>query len=160
MEYRGMGYEVMLQYISKKLKETIITILILSLGVFMLSHLAPGDPLASVYGDGVERLTKEDRIKTIHNLGLDKPIITQYGIWIKNAAKGDLGYSYKYRMNVTDLILNHIPNTFILMGFSIVFTLILSMFLGVITALNEGKLLDKIIIRWNTFFYLYTWILA
>lgn len=143
----------MLNYTIKKLKETIITLLILSLGVFMASHLAPGDPLASVYGDGVERLTKEERVKTINNLGLDKPLIVQYGIWIKNAVKGDLGYSYKYKMKVSSVILTHIPNTIILMGISMVITFVLAMILGIITALNEGKLLDRIIIRWNTLFY-------
>lgn len=143
----------MSRFIVKKIKQTVITIFILSLGVFMISHLAPGDPLVSVYGDGVERLSSEARMNVIKNLGLDKPLIYQYAIWIKNALKGDLGYSYKYKMPVKDVIKIHFFNTFCLMGFSILFILLLSVSLGLITALNEGKLLDRIITRFSTLLY-------
>ncbi|MEJ8555071.1 ABC transporter permease [Tepidibacter sp. Z1-5] len=143
----------MVRFILKKIKDTIITILILSFGVFMISHLAPGDPLVSVYGDGAERLSTEARIKAVKDLGLDKPLIYQYTIWIKNSVKGDLGYSYKYKMPVKDVIQTHFPNTLCLMGLSIFFTLILSIGLGLITALNEGKLLDRIITKSSTLLY-------
>ncbi len=152
MEHRNMGYSVM-KYSIKKMKEAFITLIILSLGVFMVSHLAPGDPLASVYGDGVERLSQEERIKAIHKLGLDKPIMVQYGIWTKNAAKGDLGYSYKYKMPVKEVMKNHMPNTFSLLGISLILTFLLSISLGTFAAVHEGKLLDQIITRCSTFFY-------
>ncbi|SHJ86422.1 ABC transporter permease [Tepidibacter formicigenes] len=143
----------MLKFIIKRIKQTVITIFILSLGAFMVSHLAPGDPLVSVYGDAAERLSNEARIKAVKDLRLDKPLIYQYAIWIKNAVKGDLGYSYKYKMPVKDVIQIHFPNTFYLMGLSIFLTLILSISLGLISALNEGKLLDRIITRFSTLLY-------
>lgn len=143
----------MMKFILKKIREEILTIVILSFGVFIISHLAPGDPLVSVYGSGVERISNELREKAIDDLGLNKPLIYQYGVWIKNSIKGDLGYSFKYKMPVKDVIKTRLPNTILLIGLCLSLTFILSIALGLITALNEGKLVDRIIIRCTTFLY-------
>ncbi|MCT4507646.1 MAG: ABC transporter permease [Tepidibacter sp.] len=143
----------MMKFIFKKIREAILTIVILSFGVFIISHLAPGDSLVSVYGSGVERISNELREKAIDDLGLNKPLIYQYGVWIKNSIKGDLGYSFKYKMPVKDVIKTRLPNTILLIGLCLSLTFILSIALGLITALNEGKLVDRIIIRCTTFLY-------
>jgi peptide/nickel transport system permease protein len=142
-----------MKFIFKKIREAILTIVILSFGVFIISHLAPGDSLVSVYGSGVERISNELREKAIDDLGLNKPLIYQYGVWIKNSIKGDLGYSFKYKMPVKDVIKTRLPNTILLIGLCLSLTFILSIALGLITALNEGKLVDRIIIRCTTFLY-------
>ncbi len=143
----------MMKFTLKKIREAILTIIILSFGVFMISHLAPGDPLVSVYGSGAERLSNELREKATKDLGLDKSLIYQYRIWVKNSIKGDLGYSYKYKMPVKDVIKNNLPNTVLLIGLCLTLTFILSITLGLLTALNEGKLIDRIITRCTTFLY-------
>ena len=140
-------------FLFNKVKEMILTLLILSLGVYMIAHIAPGDPLFSIHGDAAERLSKENKIKTIREYGLDKPILIQYGYWIKNSLKGDMGYSFRYKTKVSELLKTHIPNTLCLMGISILLTLILSITIGIFTAFHEGKLLDRLIMQWNTLLY-------
>lgn len=147
------GYLKMMKFILKKAREAILSIIILSFGVFIISHLAPGDPLVSVYGSGVERLSNELREQAIEDLGLDEPLVYQYGIWIKNSIKGDLGYSYKYKMPVKDVIKTHLPNTVLLIGICLFLTFTLSITLGLVTALNEGKLIDRVITRCTTLLY-------
>lgn len=75
----------------KGIFQFIVTIFILSIVVFYMSRLSPGDPLKAYYGDSVERMGLEQREKAIDNLGLNKPIYIQYESWINNTIKGYFG---------------------------------------------------------------------
>ena len=90
-------------------------------------------------------MSMEDREKAIDKLGLNEPIYIQYGKWIKNAAKGDFGISYKYKRDVTSVINDVYKNTVILGGLSYILTFVGALFLGIFSALHEDKLIDKII---------------
>lgn len=118
---------------------------LLSFIVFYMSRLAPGDPLSSYYGDRVERMNSEEKENAMEKLGLDKPIIVQYGKWIKNALNGDFGISFKYKQDVNVVINKVYKNTIILGGLAYILTFIFALILGVVCAINEGKLIDKII---------------
>ena len=135
----------MIKVVLRKIFQCIIAIFILSLIVFYISRLSPGDPLKSYYGNAVERMSMEDREKAIDKLGLNEPIYIQYGKWIKNAAKGDFGISYKYKRDVTSVIKDVYKNTVILGGLSYILTFAGALFLGIFSALHEDKLIDKII---------------
>ena len=134
----------------KKLLILIVSIFILSVITFAMSRLAPGDPLASYYGDRVERMSTQERQHAIERLGLDGSIITQYGDWLKEAAHGDFGISFKYKQDVTDVISGRLLNTLLLGGIGYILTFALALLVAVICAFREGSLPDRIIIKVGT----------
>lgn len=134
-----------MKIVLKKLFQCIIAIFILSIVVFYMSRLSPGDPLESYYGNAVERMSIDQKEKAMEKLGLNEPIYIQYSKWIKNLAKGDFGISYKYKRDVKQVIGDVYKNTLILGGLAYVLTFILALFLGIYCALHEDKIIDKVI---------------
>ncbi|MEN8076515.1 ABC transporter permease [Clostridioides difficile] len=135
----------MIKIIFKKFIQCIIAIFILSITVFYMSRLSPGDPLESYYGNAVERMNAEQKENAMEKLGLNSPIYIQYGKWIKDASRGDFGISYKYKRDVNAVIGDVYINTVILGGFAYIFTFILALFLGIYCALHEDKVIDRVI---------------
>lgn len=129
----------------KKVVQVVLSIFILSFVVFYMGRLAPGDPLKAYYGESIERMSTEEKDLAKEKLGLDKPIYKQYLIWLENAFDGEFGISYKYKEDVTTVISDVFINTLILGGLSYILTFTLSLLLGVFCAINENKLIDKII---------------
>ena len=84
-------------YYGKKLIIFLLSVLILSVVVFYVARLAPGDPLVSYYGDRTEKMSPQEREWAMEKLGLDKPIYVQYAKWIENVFHGDFGISFKYK---------------------------------------------------------------
>ena len=129
----------------KKFFQCIIAIFVLSIIVFYMSRLSPGDPLESYYGNAIERMSIEQKEKAMSKLGLNEPIYIQYGKWLKNSISGDFGISYKYKRDVKDVILDVYKNTVILGGLAYILTFILSLFLGIYCSLHEDEIIDRII---------------
>lgn len=123
------------------------TMLVLSLAVFYMARLAPGDPLKSYYGEGVERMSVSDRAAATARLGLDRPILTQYGVWAKNALAGDFGISLKYKRSVVSVIGGAWQNTLLLSGLAYLLTFALALPLGVFCALREDSAADRLICK-------------
>ena len=105
-------------YFGKKALAFLLSVFVLSLAVFYVSRLAPGDPLVSYYGDRAEKLTPQERAQAEEKLGLDEPIFTQYVRWAQNALHGDFGISYKYKMPAGEVIASRAGNTLLLGGVS------------------------------------------
>ena len=139
------GKKYIAMSISKKLIIFTLSIFLLSAIVFFMSRLSPGDPLVSYYGERAERMSVEERQRSIERLGLDKPIYIQYGKWISNAVKGDFGISYKYKKDVLEVINGRMANTLILGGSGFILTFALALLLGIFCAYYEDKLIDKLI---------------
>ncbi len=129
----------------KKFFQCIIAIFVLSIIVFYMSRLSPGDPLESYYGNAIERMSIEQKEKAMNKLGLNEPIYVQYGKWLKNSISGDFGISYKYKREVKDVILDVYKNTVILGGLAYILTFILALFLGIYCSLHEDELIDRMI---------------
>lgn len=129
----------------KKFFQCIIAIFVLSVIVFYMSRLSPGDPLESYYGNAIERMSIEQKEKAMNRLGLNESIYVQYGKWLKNSISGDFGISYKYKRDVKDVILDVYKNTAILGGLAYILTFILALFLGIYCSLHEDELIDRII---------------
>lgn len=134
----------------KKTIQLVVTLFLLSLAVFYISRLAPGDPLRSYYGESVERMSDEERAQAEERLGLDDPIYVQYGRWISEAAQGNFGISFKYKQDVMQVISNTWGNTLLLGGCAYLITFGLSLLLGVFCALKEDSLADRIICKIGT----------
>ncbi|SFQ15669.1 peptide/nickel transport system permease protein [Lachnospiraceae bacterium XBB1006] len=127
-----------------------VSVLLLSFLVFAISRLAPGDPLLSYYGDRVEKMTPAERAWAEKKLGLDEPILTQYGNWMQNAAKGNFGISYKYKQDVIEVVLERLPYTLVLGGIGFVLTFGLALLIGMVCALHEERWIDRIICKVGT----------
>lgn len=139
-----------LLYYGKKAVIFFLSVFILSLVVFYVARLAPGDPLVSYYGDRTEKMSPEERAWAMEKLGLNEPIYIQYARWAENAMKGDFGISFKYKQDVTAVIGGRIGNTLILGGVGFVFIFVFSLLLGVLCAWYEDRLPDKIICKIGT----------
>ena len=83
-------------YILKKIVLFLVSIFLLSVIVFYIARLAPGDPLVSYYGERVEKMSPEEHAWAEEKLGLNEPIAVQYVKWLGNALQGNFGISYKY----------------------------------------------------------------
>lgn len=125
----------------------VFSMFVLSLLVFYVSRLAPGDPLTSYYGEGVERISVEERAIAEERLGLNQPIYVQYAKWVRNVFKGDFGISYKYKQDVLEVIKTRTGNTLVLGGIGFVLIFVLALVLGFVCAKFEGSLFDRIMCK-------------
>ena len=121
------------------------SIFLLSILVFSISRLAPGDPLRSYYGDRVEKMSSEERELAEERLGLRESIPLQYVRWFAGALHGDFGISYKYKMDVKEVIAMRFGNTLLLGGLGFVLIFVLALLLGLFCAWKEEKVIDRII---------------
>ena len=136
----------MLFYILKRLLATVPVLLVVGVFIFLLLRLTPGDPAAMIAGD----YATEDQIAAIkENLGLDKPLIHQFFIWMSNIANGDLGESYFFKKQVTELIIARIEPTLSLSVVTIIFTILIAIPMGVISAYKQGSWIDRVVMGFS-----------
>ncbi len=130
----------MLNFLLKRLASTLPVLLIVSLLVFLMLRLTPGDPAAVLAGDAAST----DQIAQIRtNLGLDKSIPEQFLIWGGHLLQGDLGQSYYYKTEVTTLIAQRLEPTVSLALITITLAVLVAVPLGVLAAWRFGGWLDK-----------------
>lgn len=127
------------RYIIRRIGQTLIVLLCVSLVAFFLIRLAPGNPAELLLGDGAS--DEQIRAKEIE-LGLDQPLYVQYFKYMAGIFRGDLGMSTQYRMPVSDLIMNRLPNTLRLAVITVVFGLCLCIPLGIIAGSHRGTAID------------------
>jgi peptide/nickel transport system permease protein len=128
------------RFITRRLISLVIVVFAITLLVFMLSRMT-GDP-RYLYMSSYTRMTHEDWEAQGRAMGLDKPLIVQYLIWVKDAAKGDFGDSVHFRRNSLDLIIKFLPATLQLSGISFVCAILLGIPLGVLSAAKRTSLWD------------------
>ena len=129
-----------LSYFASRLSKAVLVVLGVVILNFLLIRMAPGDPAAVLAGEAgssdpayVEQLRRE--------FGLDQPVYVQLGTYLKGIVQLDLGYSYRERLPVLDLILDRLPATLLLMVCAFIFSVTLGILTGVIAARAryEGK---------------------
>ncbi|MGF7057719.1 ABC transporter permease [Brassicibacter mesophilus] len=133
----------MAKFILKRLTYGIFTIFIIITITFFLIHAVPGDPM----GAGAKHLPENALNAFEAKYGLDKPVIVQYGMYLKRLIlKGDLGDSLVYvGRSVNESIKKYAPISAVIGGQAFVFEIILGLGLGIIAALKRGKWLDQLI---------------
>jgi peptide/nickel transport system permease protein len=132
----------MFAFIIKRIAQTFVVLLILSILVFSLLHFLPGDPAVIVLGTEAE----PEAIQALREeLNLDKPLPVQYSIWIYKLIHGDLGASIMYDLPVAGLILKRFPITIAMGFFAILLSSILGTTAGIICAIRRGTVLDQVI---------------
>jgi peptide/nickel transport system permease protein len=120
------------RYLAGRLIQAVIVVFLVTTVTFVLVHLAPGDPVALMFDrPGVpESVSREWR----ESYGLDQPLGVQYLRWIGNAARGDLGYSFKFRRPVRDVVAEAMPRTVLLLGLALALSFALGIVIGVLQA--------------------------
>jgi len=134
----------MVIYFAKRLLEMIPTIIGITLISFFIIHLAPGKP-TDILSELNPKITPEAREKLEKYYGLDKPIIVQYGIWIKRLVKLDFGESFSTdKRPVWDKIKERLPITILINVLSLVLVILIAIPIGVSSATHQYSLYDKI----------------
>lgn len=131
-----------MKYIGKKLIQAIITIFIVSVIIF-LAVRASGDPVNNLIPDNA---TQEQRELLTKQLGLDRPLPVQYGIFITNAVKGDFGASYTSKRPVLEMIFEKLPYTLYLAIVAILVAVIVTIPIGSLAALHRNTWIDRLVI--------------
>lgn len=107
--------------------------------VFVLVHLTPGDPVATILGPDY---TPEAAERVRRTLGLDQPLPVQYWNWLNHVIRGDLGESLYFKTGVSGLILERIPNTLALAAAAMVVAIVVGMPTGIVAALRQNSWID------------------
>ena len=131
-------------YILRRVLYAIPTLFGISIIVFAVTHLSPGDPVR-IYTFGALNITEADIEGLRHYYGLDQPLPLQYVTWMSLALRGDFGTSLQYHQPALGLLLERLPNTLQLALVSLVLQLALGIPFGLIAAFNRGKLVDNLI---------------
>ncbi len=136
----------MLAFIVRRLLATIPVLGMVALFVFLMLRLTPGDPAAVIAGDNATSV----QIEAIREqLGLNQPIATQFVIWLGDLLRGDLGESFFFKKQVTELILLRIEPTLSLAIVTIVITVLIAVPLGVIAAYKHGSGIDRLVMGFS-----------
>jgi len=132
----------MLQFLLRRILAVLPVLFVVSLVVFLILRLAPGDPAAVIAGNSA---TNEDFAKIQVQLGLDRSIPVQYGIWMGNVFRGDLGFSYYLNKPVTELIAQRVEPTLSLAFGTVILALLIAVPLGTVAAWRMGGWLDRLL---------------
>jgi peptide/nickel transport system permease protein len=131
-------------YVAQRLGIAVLTLLGMSLVIFVLLRLAPGDIVDILFSTG-GYVNAEERKAIMKELGIDKPLATQYVEWLKNFVTGDLGKSYRYDQPAWEIIRPLIPVTIELAVLSIIVAVFLGVPAGVISAVRQDSALDYLL---------------
>ena len=135
-----------MRYTIKKLFSTFVTLIVVSLCVFLAFNVLPGDPAIRMLGlEASDELIEQTR----EAMGLNDPLLVRYGRWFIAFLQGDFGTSYSYKVPVAGMLLNKIPITFSLGILAFILTVLISIPMGIVTAKYENGVLDRIITVFN-----------
>jgi peptide/nickel transport system permease protein len=132
----------MIRLILRKLGSTVVVMGVVAVVVFMLIHLSPGDPAAVIEGD---RATSADIERIRASLGLNEPLIVQFGLWIGRLAQGDLGVSLFSHEPALKLVGSRIEPTLSIAIATTLFSVVTAIPLGILAAWQVGRWIDRII---------------
>jgi peptide/nickel transport system permease protein len=131
----------MTAYIARRLVMAVPVLIGVSILVFLITRLTPGDPVRELVGPDA---SQEEVMEAREKLGLDKPVMEQYVYFVADAVRGDLGTSLRTRQPVTTELLDRFPVTLQLTAFTVLLALLMGIPLGVASAVNRGQAIDKL----------------
>jgi len=132
----------MTRYILRRLGLLLVTILLTSMLIFAITQLLPGDIARIILG----REAGEQALEALREqLGLNDPVIVQYGRWLVNLLKGDWGNSFSTDTEIFPLVMGRLRNSLMLTAMIFTLSIPLALFLGTISGLNEEKPIDLLI---------------
>lgn len=135
-----------MKYAGKKILTMFLTLFAVTLFVFLSFHVISGDPATSILGT---QATPEKVEALREQMGLDDPVLIQYGRWARGFLKGDMGISYSYRIPVREMVADKIPVTAALTVMAFLMMIVVAIPLGIYTARHAGGVVDRIIYLLN-----------
>lgn len=130
----------MMRYASRRLGALVFLAIGISIIDFAIIRLVPGDPARNILGTSDATPALIARLNS--QLGLDRPVVTQYWIWAGDVLRGDFGYSYSQKQSVSSLLAQNIPPTLELILAGLALTVIFGLLIGVAAALRRGRATD------------------
>lgn len=131
----------MTRYLLRRVGQSVVVLFGVSVAVFSIIHLVPGDPVRLALGTRFDQRTYD---ALVERAGLDDPVVVQYVNWLGNALTGDLGVSFRSGRPVTELILERLPATLSLAFGAIVVALLIAVPLGLVSALRPRSAVDYV----------------
>ncbi|MEM7406368.1 MAG: ABC transporter permease [Pseudomonadota bacterium] len=133
-------------YLLRRLLATIPVMLVVTVVVFLMLRLTPGDPAAIIAGDAA---TSEDIQQIREKLGLERPLLVQFGIYMQNILRGDFGDSFYYKRPVITMVADGLEPTLSLAVFTIVLACLIAVPLGTLAAYKSGSWLDRLVMGFS-----------
>lgn len=140
-----------IKHFLKRLLQIVIVLIGISFITFLLTHLAPGDPVRTMYTATGVMPSEEVLEQTREEMGLNRPLLVQYADWATDCLKGDFGTSYSFNKTVGQLLSARLWPTLKLSFFSLLLMLVVSIPAGVLSAVYKNKFVDYLT-RACTFF--------
>jgi peptide/nickel transport system permease protein len=137
-------------FITRRLLQSIVVVLLVTMIVFILLHLLPGGPARAQLGT---RATPVAIANFNHEMGYDRPVPIQYWNWLTQLVTGNLGFSTKLNQSVVSLIGERLPKTLVLTVLSTLFALVVAIPLGLIQAVKRNRAADYAITAGAFIFY-------
>ncbi len=135
----------MFGYIARRLAFGAVTIVGVSIVVFVVMRILPGDPLVAVFGpEGFTKHSDAERAHYMAELGLSDPLLVQYFNWVKDIARGDFGRSFFRAESVADMILRRGPLTAEIAAISVVLSWVVGIPVAIVSALRSNSAADNI----------------
>ncbi len=135
----------MYSYIARRLAFGALTVIGVSIMVFVVMRILPGDPLVAIFGpEGMTKLTEEQRANYMAELGLSDPLWVQYLRWVKDIIRGNFGQSFFRSESVADMILRRGPLTAEIALISVVLSWLVGIPVAIISALKPNTAIDSV----------------
>ncbi len=136
----------MYSYIARRLAFGALTVIGVSIMVFVVMRILPGDPLVAIFGpEGMTKLTEEQRASYMSELGLSDPLWVQYLRWVKDILRGNFGQSFFRSESVADMILRRGPLTAEIALISVVLSWLVGIPVAIISALKPNTVIDSVV---------------
>ncbi|MDB4896485.1 MAG: binding-protein-dependent transport system inner rane component [Firmicutes bacterium] len=132
----------MLRYITTRIFATIPTLVLVSFLVFLILRLVPGDPVRLMFGMTPPPESEIQKIR--HEMGMDRPLLSQYASFMGRVMQGDFGRSYRTRQEVSKMIQERLPRTLKLAALGMLIATLIGILSGVVAAANRGSWLDTL----------------
>ncbi len=130
----------MVKYILKRFLASLVTIWVVITLTFFLMRVMPGGPF-----DGEKKVPEQIKANLEEKFGMNKPLMVQYGMYLKNLLKGDLGPAMKYEGRTVNWVIDYsFPTSAKLGAVSVIVSLVIGVYMGVVSALNQGKWPDSV----------------
>jgi peptide/nickel transport system permease protein len=131
-------------YIARRLAFGVLTVIGVSIMVFVVMRILPGDPLVAIFGmEGFTKLTDAQRASYMHDLGLSDPLWAQYLTWIKSIAQGNFGHSFFRAESVGDMLLRRGPITAEIALLSVIISWLVGIPVAIVSALRPNTVADS-----------------
>ncbi len=129
-------------YLGRRVAQIIPVLLLVTVIVFFMIHLIPGDPAVTMLGS---RATPDALARLREQLGLDQTLPFQYALFMRNLGSLNLGQSIHYKTAVTQLVAQRLPITLALTAYTLVLTVLITVPLALFAALHQDKLGDQLV---------------